>query len=237
MNRLALHTCIIGNTCDTRKYRYVHMHHSPLAHQLEEALLLHIDLTSSTLVLLLCKMYCDRPEHCHWDIWITPTWVVGCGSWVVGSWVVGHGLWVMGCGVMGCGSWVCGLWGNSDIPVTVLLFVFLLHRPVLLDILAAVQTPASQKALMEFLNFQDESNIELPERYLLATAFVTHPDDKLLKELLVSGALLYLESMAMVKALPNYLFFTGLTFRSLCGLNKSMFVDVVDCCLGFYLHW
>ena len=64
---------------------------------------------------------------------------------------------------------------------------FVIFRPVLIDAVVAAQTTPGQDAMMEFLNFNEENDITLPERYLLATAFSTHPSYKLLNDLLVSS--------------------------------------------------
>ena len=57
---------------------------------------------------------------------------------------------------------------------------------MLIDAVVAAQTTPGQDAMMEFLDFNEENDITLPERYLLAAAFSTHPY-KLLNDLLVSG--------------------------------------------------
>ena len=58
-------------------------------------------------------------------------------------------------------------------------------RPALIDAVVAAQTSAGQAALTEFLDFTDPEEILLPERYLLAMAFTTHPTSELLQFLLV----------------------------------------------------
>ena len=68
--------------------------------------------------------------------------------------------------------------------ITFLSF-FLFHSPVLIDAVVAAQTTPGQDAMMEFLDFNEENDITLPERYLLAAAFSTHPSYKLLHDLLV----------------------------------------------------
>ena len=64
-------------------------------------------------------------------------------------------------------------------------FFFSFHSPVLIDAVVAAQTTPGQDAMMEFLDFNEENDITLPERYLLAAAFSTHPSYKLLHDLLV----------------------------------------------------
>ncbi|WAQ96562.1 MTP-like protein [Mya arenaria] len=54
----------------------------------------------------------------------------------------------------------------------------------LLDVGVATQTPGAQRALMELLNFEEQKNLIYPLRYLLATAYTTHPGDYLIKDLL-----------------------------------------------------
>ncbi|KAL5018121.1 hypothetical protein ScPMuIL_003843 [Solemya velum] len=56
--------------------------------------------------------------------------------------------------------------------------------PQLIDIATATQTPGAQKAVLELLNFEDDSSITYQERFLLAAAFSTHPGEYLLKDLL-----------------------------------------------------
>ena len=57
----------------------------------------------------------------------------------------------------------------------------------LIDIAAATQTDASQEALMQFIDFNDEHNTERAERYLLAVAMTTHPTNNTVTDLLVSN--------------------------------------------------
>ena len=61
-----------------------------------------------------------------------------------------------------------------------------MFSPALIDAVTAAQTVGCQEALMEFLDFTNEDEIDLPERYLLAVAFSTHPSEQVLKDLLVS---------------------------------------------------
>jgi len=55
----------------------------------------------------------------------------------------------------------------------------------LIDVASAEQTAVSHSALMKIIKFDDQGNIELAERYLLATALSTHPTEATLKHLLV----------------------------------------------------
>ena len=55
----------------------------------------------------------------------------------------------------------------------------------LIDIASAEQTVVSHSALMKLINFDDADDIEQAERYLLATALSTHPNEPTLKHLLV----------------------------------------------------
>ena len=64
-------------------------------------------------------------------------------------------------------------------------FFLFFDSPVLIDAVVAAQTTPGQDAMMEFLDFNEENGITLPERYLLAAAFSTHPSYKLLNDLLV----------------------------------------------------
>ena len=62
-------------------------------------------------------------------------------------------------------------------------------RPQLIDAITASQTSEAQGALMGFLDFNEEYDIKLQERYLLAAAFSTHPHEALLRDLMVSHCL------------------------------------------------
>ena len=55
----------------------------------------------------------------------------------------------------------------------------------LIDVASAEQTAVSHWALMKIIKFDDQDNIELAERYLLANALSTHPTESTLKHLLV----------------------------------------------------
>lgn len=48
------------------------------------------------------------------------------------------------------------------------------------------QTVASLDAMLEFLNFTDAKGLVLQERFLYACGFASHPNEKMLKALLVS---------------------------------------------------
>ncbi|XP_013392489.1 microsomal triglyceride transfer protein large subunit isoform X2 [Lingula anatina] len=56
--------------------------------------------------------------------------------------------------------------------------------PQLIDAAVATQTPASQEALMELINFEDDYYTQNSERYLFTVSFSTHPSEQLLKDLL-----------------------------------------------------
>ena len=60
-----------------------------------------------------------------------------------------------------------------------------IYSPMLIDAITAAQTEDGQKVLMDTLKFNLPDEIELPERYLLAVAFSTHPSQIVLKHLLV----------------------------------------------------
>lgn len=51
------------------------------------------------------------------------------------------------------------------------------------------QTPASLDAMLEFLNFTDSKGLVLQERFLYACGFASHPNERMLRALLVSGVL------------------------------------------------
>ena len=67
-----------------------------------------------------------------------------------------------------------------------LLPLISLLRPVLLEAVTAAQTAAGQAAIMGYLNFDEEYDFRLQERYLLAAAFSTHPTENLVKDMFVS---------------------------------------------------
>lgn len=50
-------------------------------------------------------------------------------------------------------------------------------RKQLIDVAAATQTPAAHAALMQLITFTDESAIDYPERFILASAYTTHPGE------------------------------------------------------------
>ena len=68
--------------------------------------------------------------------------------------------------------------------------------------MTAAQTRACQEALTAFLDFKNEDEIELPERYLLAVAFSTHPSEQVLNDLLVSVFCIFTrgDSISPIKA-------------------------------------
>ena len=75
-----------------------------------------------------------------------------------------------------------------------LLLMSILFSASLIDIASAEQTSASHSALIKVIKFDDENNIDLAERYLLATALSTHPTEATLKHLLVSVSFLLINN-------------------------------------------
>lgn len=59
-------------------------------------------------------------------------------------------------------------------------------RPQVVDAVTSSQTAASLDAMLEFLNFTDAKGLVLQERFLYACGFASHPNEKMLKSLLVS---------------------------------------------------
>jgi hypothetical protein len=55
----------------------------------------------------------------------------------------------------------------------------------LVDVAVAAQNTAAQDALLEFISFDDAYDEDIPERYLFATSFTTHPPERVLSDLLV----------------------------------------------------
>ncbi|XP_006023739.1 microsomal triglyceride transfer protein large subunit [Alligator sinensis] len=55
--------------------------------------------------------------------------------------------------------------------------------PQLVDAVTSAQTPASLEAMLEFLDFKNESSSFLQERFLYACGFASHPNEMLLKAL------------------------------------------------------
>jgi microsomal triglyceride transfer protein large subunit len=62
-----------------------------------------------------------------------------------------------------------------------------------LDVIAAAQTAEAHQAAIEVVNFKSKSDIELPERYLVAVSLSTHPSEFLLKGsyLVIGGVKIY----------------------------------------------
>uniref|UniRef100_A0A8C3HTC0 Microsomal triglyceride transfer protein n=1 Tax=Chrysemys picta bellii TaxID=8478 RepID=A0A8C3HTC0_CHRPI len=58
--------------------------------------------------------------------------------------------------------------------------------PQLVDAVTSAQTPASLEAMLEFLDFKNGSSSVLQERFLYACGFASHPNELLLKSLIVS---------------------------------------------------
>lgn len=58
-------------------------------------------------------------------------------------------------------------------------------RKQLIDVGVATQTLAAHEALMQLISFTDEAAIDYPERFILASAYATHPGEYLLKDMLV----------------------------------------------------
>lgn len=60
------------------------------------------------------------------------------------------------------------------------------YRPQLVDAVTSAQTPDSLDAILDFLDFKSSSNVILQERFLYACGFASHPDEELLRALIVS---------------------------------------------------
>ncbi|XP_023590472.1 microsomal triglyceride transfer protein large subunit [Trichechus manatus latirostris] len=58
--------------------------------------------------------------------------------------------------------------------------------PQLVDAVTSAQTPDSLEAILDFLDFRSDSSIILQERFLYACGFASHPNEALLKALIVS---------------------------------------------------
>ncbi|XP_048761534.2 microsomal triglyceride transfer protein large subunit-like [Ostrea edulis] len=54
----------------------------------------------------------------------------------------------------------------------------------LIDVGVATQTLAAHEALMQLISFTDKDAIDYPERFILASAYATHPGEYLLKDML-----------------------------------------------------
>ena len=82
--------------------------------------------------------------------------------------------------------------------------------------------------MMEFLDFNEENDITLPERYLLAAAFSTHPSYKLLNDLLVSGKveakIVYLEHFVfnLFEPINEFWETLGLSFNCMHFLDGNI---------------
>lgn len=66
------------------------------------------------------------------------------------------------------------------------MLCFISSRPQVVDAVTSAQTEASLDAMLEFLNFKDSKSFVLQERFLYACGFSSHPNEKMLKALLVS---------------------------------------------------
>ena len=55
-----------------------------------------------------------------------------------------------------------------------------------MDAVTSAQTPDSLDAILDFLDFKSDSSIILQERFLYACGFASHPDEELLRALIVS---------------------------------------------------
>lgn len=60
-------------------------------------------------------------------------------------------------------------------------------RPQVVDAVTSSQTPASLDAMLQFLNFADPKGLVLHERFLYACGFASHPNERMLQALVVSG--------------------------------------------------
>jgi microsomal triglyceride transfer protein large subunit len=60
------------------------------------------------------------------------------------------------------------------------------YRPQLVDSVTSAQTSDSLEATLDFLDFKSDSSIILQERFLYACGFASHPDEDLLRTLIVS---------------------------------------------------
>ncbi|XP_043917255.1 microsomal triglyceride transfer protein large subunit [Protopterus annectens] len=56
--------------------------------------------------------------------------------------------------------------------------------PQLTDAVTAAQTPAAMEAILDYLNFANASDFLLQERFLYASGFASHPNEKMLRSLL-----------------------------------------------------
>lgn len=75
---------------------------------------------------------------------------------------------------------------RSTFLSAVSIAIRLSHSPQLVDAVTSAQTPASLEAILDFLDFKSDSSIILQERFLYACGFASHPDEELLRALLVS---------------------------------------------------
>lgn len=67
-----------------------------------------------------------------------------------------------------------------------ILSLALSYSPQLVDAVASAQTPASLEAMLNFLDFKNMNGSILQERFLYACGFTSHPNELLLKSLIVS---------------------------------------------------
>ncbi|XP_071598663.1 microsomal triglyceride transfer protein large subunit [Heliangelus exortis] len=84
--------------------------------------------------------------------------------------------------------------------------------PQIVDAVTFAQTPASLEAMLEFLDFKDESTSVLQERFLYACGFASHPSEHLLKSLTAK----FKDDIANEEIRETLVIVMGALIRKLC---------------------
>ncbi|XP_064608332.1 microsomal triglyceride transfer protein large subunit-like [Liolophura sinensis] len=93
----------------------------------------------------------------------------------------------------------------------------------LIDVGVAAQTESSQQALMDLLNFEDDYNIEYPERYLLAAAFTSHPSENIINNLLS----LMKKKVPSIELRQSVVLSLGAVIHTFCSEEKNLQSPVI----------
>ncbi|KFQ49140.1 Microsomal triglyceride transfer protein large subunit, partial [Nestor notabilis] len=96
--------------------------------------------------------------------------------------------------------------------------------PQVVDAITSAQTAASLEAILEFLDFKDESTSLLQERFLYACGFASHPSETLLKSLTAK----FKEDIANEEIRETLVIVMGALIRKLCDREGCKLPAVVE---------
>ncbi|XP_061216912.1 microsomal triglyceride transfer protein large subunit [Neopsephotus bourkii] len=96
--------------------------------------------------------------------------------------------------------------------------------PQIVDAVTSAQTPQSLEAILEFLDFKDESTSLLQERFLYACGFASHPTETLLKSLTDK----FKEDTANEEIRETLVTVMGALIRKLCDREGCKLPAVVE---------